>query len=185
MRITTPQLVELLERSPDVQLVDVRTPSEFSAGHIPEAVNIPMDEVDARLADIRRDKPVVLICQSGGRAQITCNLISAQHPSLLVLEGGTRAWLSAGLPVVTSAKTRWSLERQVRLAAGLLVLTGVLLSQLVNSSWIFLSGFVGLGLTFAGLTDICPMGILFMHMPWNKGKATVTGQPCPAAEVRS
>jgi rhodanese-related sulfurtransferase len=84
-----------------------------------------------------------------------------------VLEGGTAAWMNVGLPVVASVKTRWSLERQVRLGAGLLVLAGVILGVLISAYWLLLSGFVGMGLTFAGLTDICPMGILLGKMPWN------------------
>lgn len=75
--------------------------------------------------------------------------------------------MNVGLPVVASVKTRWSLERQVRLGAGLLVLAGVILGVLISAYWLLLSGFVGMGLTFAGLTDICPMGILLGKMPWN------------------
>ena len=68
-------------------------------------------------------------------------------------------------------KTRWSLERQVRLGAGLLVLAGAILALTVNPVWVLLCGFVGLGLTFAGLTDICAMGIILERMPWNKAES--------------
>jgi Protein of unknown function (DUF2892) len=71
--------------------------------------------------------------------------------------------------VVASVRARWSLERQVRLGAGLLVVVGVALSLLVNLRWIYLAGFIGLGLTFAGLTDICPMGLMLARLPWNRG----------------
>ncbi len=69
--------------------------------------------------------------------------------------------------MVTSNRVRWSLERQVRLGAGLLVILGILLSLTMNQFWISLSAFVGLGLCFAGLTDICPMGLVLGRMPWN------------------
>jgi rhodanese-related sulfurtransferase len=148
-------------------LVDVRSTSEFSAGHIPGAVNIPMDQIGARLADLRPNVPLVLVCQAGKRARMTAELLAPCRREITVLEGGTSAWVQAGLPVVRSVRTRWSLERQVRLGAGLLVLVGVILGFTVSMNWIFLSAFVGLGLTFAGLTDICLMGEFLGKMPWN------------------
>jgi rhodanese-related sulfurtransferase len=150
--------------------VDVRSGTEFASGHIPGAINIPMDQIEARLDDLglNLDLPLVLICQSGKRARMTAGLLEPCQRQISVLEGGTRAWIEAGLPVVASVKTRWSLERQVRLGAGLLVLTGAILALTVNPHWVFLCGFVGLGLTFAGLTDTCAMAIILEQMPWNK-----------------
>jgi rhodanese-related sulfurtransferase len=149
-------------------LVDVRSGSEFASGHIPGAVNIPMDEIEARLDDLDLNLQIVLICQSGKRARITAGLLAPCQREIVVLDGGTKAWIEAGLPVVASVRTRWSLERQVRLGAGLLALTGAVLALTVNLGWVYLCGFVGLGLTFAGLTDICAMGIILGKMPWNK-----------------
>ena len=158
-----------LHRHPPVgaQLVDVRSSSEFASGHIPGAVNIPMDQIEARLEDLRPGAPLVLVCQSGKRARITAGLLEPCQRPTVVLEGGTSAWIQAGLPIVSNVKTRWSLERQVRLGAGLLVLTGSVLALTVNPYWLFLSAFIGLGLTFAGLTDICPMAVILEKMPWN------------------
>ena len=126
-----------------------------------------MNQIEARLDDLHAGAPLVLICQAGTRARMTATLLEPCQRHITVLEGGTNAWLQAGLPVVASVKTRWSLERQVRLGAGLLVLTGVVLALAVNVNWLYLSAFVGLGLTFAGLTDICAMGIVLGKMPWN------------------
>lgn len=151
-----------------MQLIDVRSASEFASGHIPGAVNIPMDQMEARLDDLRPAVSLVLICQTGKRARMTSGLLEPCHREIAVLEGGTSAWIRAGLPVVRSVKTRWSLERQVRLGAGLLVLTGAGLGLVVNVNWLFLSAFAGLGLTFAGLTDLCPMAEILAKMPWNK-----------------
>lgn len=161
-------VAELRDRPPaQAQLIDVRSASEFASGHIPGAVNIPMDQIEARLDDLQADAPLVLICQAGTRARMTASLLEPCQRRLTVLEGGTNAWLQAGLPVVASVKTRWSLERQVRLGAGLLVLTGVVLALTLNVRWLYLAGFVGFGLTLAGLTDICPMAIALGKMPWN------------------
>lgn len=161
-------VTELCTHPPaQAQLIDVRSPSEFASGHIPGAINIPMDQIESRLADLSATAPIILICQMGQRARMTANLLEPCHRRLSVLEGGTSAWIQAGLPVVTNVKTRWSLERQVRLGAGLFVLTGTALAFAFHPYWLFLSAFVGLGLTFAGLTDICPMAELLQRMPWN------------------
>jgi rhodanese-related sulfurtransferase len=164
----TVTVYELRNRPSLALLVDVRSGSEFASGHIPSAVNIPLDQIEARLDDLGRNLPILLICQSGTRARIAAGLLEPCQRQISVLEGGTKAWIDAGLPVVASVKTRWSLERQVRLGAGLVVLTGAFLALTVNSGWLFLCGFVGLGLTFAGLTDICAMGMILEKMPWNK-----------------
>jgi rhodanese-related sulfurtransferase len=162
-------VAELTARETDgaAQWVDVRSVTEFRAGHVPGAVNIPMDEVESRLADLDRNRPILLICQSGQRARMTAGLLAPCRNDVCVLEGGTNAWKKAGKPLVVSNRVRWSLERQVRLGAGLLVVLGILLAAFVHPWCIGLSAFVGLGLCFAAATNICPMGIVLGRMPWN------------------
>lgn len=150
------------------QAIDVRSPTEFAAGHIPAAINIPMYEIESRLGDLRPGLPIVLVCQAGKRASMTHALLSGKVDDLLVLTGGTDAWKAAGLPLIASTRSRWALERQVRLGAGLLVLTGVLLGFLVNPGWFWLAGFVGGGLVFAGTTNFCAMAHLLTLLPWNR-----------------
>jgi rhodanese-related sulfurtransferase len=154
------------------QCIDVRAPGEYASGHIPGAVNIPMDQIEARLDDLLPAAPILLVCQAGKRARMVAGLLEPCRPDVIVLEGGTAAWAAAGLPLVTSVKSRFSLERQVRLIAGLLVLISVLLSLIANRNWIFLAAAVGAGLTFAGLTDICMMASLLIRMPWNQPRST-------------
>lgn len=164
------------------RLIDVRSAAEFAIGHIPRAVNVPMEQVDARLADIG-DGPVVLVCEAGTRAAIVAGWLSDRQP-VSVLSGGTAAWRKAGLPLVACAPSRWSLERQVRFAAGLIVLTATLLAAFFHPRWLYVAMFVGAGLTFAGATNICGMAILLARMPWNrelKAKASSVTQvsaPC-------
>ncbi|MGD0791049.1 MAG: rhodanese-like domain-containing protein [Terriglobales bacterium] len=169
--------VSQLRNQPSALLVDVRSSTEFASGHIPGAVNIPMDQIEARLDDLGLNLPIVLTCQSGKRARMTAGLLEPCQRQIAVLEGGTKAWIEAGLPVVASTKTRWSLERQVRLGAGLLVLTGAILALTANPRWVFLCGFVGLGLTFAGLTDVCAMAVILERMPWNSRSQCMIGGP--------
>lgn len=167
MNISIEQLDQLQTSPTKPQLIDVRGPSEFAAGHIPGAINIPMDQIESRLDDLH-EEDVVLVCQSGRRAGMTCELIQHQHPKLKVLDGGTVAWQTANRPIVSSTQTRWSLDRQVRLGAGLLILTGMFLGFFLNPGWYGLAAFVGAGLTFAGLTDICGMAFALAKLPWNK-----------------
>lgn len=170
--ITAQDLKIELDQGHRYQIVDVRSAAEYAAGHIPGALNIPMEQAEARLEDIAGSDPVVLACQSGDRASMTCEILASHMQGLIVLEGGTEAWEGAGLPTVCTTSTRWSLDRQVRLGAGILVLTGVILSLTVNPYWLILSGFVGAGLTFAGLTNVCGMAAVLGLMPWNKPRVS-------------
>ncbi|MBV6459182.1 MAG: Inner membrane protein YgaP [Fimbriimonadaceae bacterium] len=166
-QITVQDLERLIDSDPRLTLVDVRSADEYAAGHVPQAMNIPLEEADARINDLGSG-PVALLCQSGNRAGMACELLREHHPNLLVVEGGTDAWVQAGKPVVASTAARWSLERQVRFGAGLMVLAGTLLSLLHHPAWISLAIFVGAGLTFAGLTNICGMAFLLAKLPWNR-----------------
>jgi rhodanese-related sulfurtransferase len=161
-------VADLRSHPADFQLIDVRSPSEFATGHIPGAVNIPMEQIESRLEDLSTIKPIVLICQMGKRARMTAGLLEPCQFKLSILEGGTSTWIKAGFPIVQSVRSRWSLERQVRFGAGLIVLTASAFALLLNTHWLFLAAFVGAGLTFAGLTDFCPMAELLQRMPWNK-----------------
>jgi rhodanese-related sulfurtransferase len=166
--------VQELRNSGDLcQWIDVRSASEFAAGHIPGAVNIPMDEIESRLADLRLQRTTILICQGGKRASMTSALLAGRIQDLRVLTGGTDAWKDAGLPVVASTRTRWALERQVRLAAGLLVLAGVLLGFFVSPRWFWMAGFVGGGLIFAGTTNYCAMAHVLALLPWNQRESRI------------
>jgi rhodanese-related sulfurtransferase len=171
--VDAPALAERLGDTsrPDPTLIDVRTPVEFEAGHIPGAVNIPLDELRGRLGELRealRDHhDVVLVCRSGARAgRAQEELRSAGLVAPAVLSGGLTGWEAAGGPV-NRGRPAWELERQVRLAAGSLVLAGILGSTLApRAKW--LSGLVGGGLVVAALTDTCAMGAALAKMPWNR-----------------
>ena len=189
--ISANELKKLAGRRGEAQWVDVRSASEYAAGHVPGAINIPMEQIEARLDDLSPDCPIVLICHSGGRARLTAALLEPCRTDVTVLDGGTSAWVGAGFPVVVNAATRWGLERQVRLVAGLLVVIGAVLALTVNPHWVYLLAFVGLGLAFAGLTNICAMASLLCKMPWNRSRrfrpaaTSVQGQTCSLRNVSS
>lgn len=169
--LTPTHLNARLSQGERFQLIDVRSPQEYAEGHIPGAMNLPMDQAEARIDDLQRHDPVVLICQSGRRAGMTCELLKAHHDDLIVLEGGTKAWIDASLPVVKTASTRLPLMRQVQIGAGTLILTGTILSLVVHPGWIGLAIFAGAGLFVAGTTGFCGMAILLEKMPWNRARS--------------
>ena len=134
----------------------------------------PLDRLDpAAVMQARngiKDEPLYLICRSGSRGRQACEkFLAAGFTNVINVEGGTLACVEAGLPVVRGKKAI-SLERQVRIAAGSLVLLGVLLGWLVHPAFLGLSAFVGAGLVFAGITDTCGMGMMLARMPWNQVK---------------
>lgn len=173
MSAVTPQ--ELLTqaragRSP--MLIDVRTPVEFRELHVEFAHNIPLDRLDPAAIAAERAKageePLYVICRSGSRGRSACErLIAAGVKNVVNVEGGTLACDTAGLPMVRGKKAI-SLERQVRIAAGGLVLLGATLGYFVDVRWIGLSAFIGAGLIFAGITDTCGMAMFLARMPWNQ-----------------
>ncbi|MFD1084675.1 rhodanese-like domain-containing protein [Micromonospora andamanensis] len=168
--IDVPTARALIANNPDVLIVDVRTPGEFETAHVPASINLPLDQVDAHLGRIVNDAGgrILLMCQSGGRATAACaRLAGAGLTDATVITGGMNAWVAAGGPV-ERGRQRWSLERQVRLVAG-----GLVLAAVVASVWVpgarFVAGFIGAGLTFAALTDTCAMGAMLSRLPYNRG----------------
>jgi len=152
-----------------LRLVDVRSPSEFASGHLPGAVNSPLETLSR--ASFQTGERIVLLCQGGTRARMAQQVLRSAGIEACVLCGGTAAWRAEGRAIDRDTATSWSLERQVRLGAGMLVLLGTLASVLLDAKWLLLTGIVGAGLTFAGLTDICMMGNLLARMPWNRRNA--------------
>lgn len=173
MKIISPaELQKILIAQPSSPVIDVRTPVEFAEVHVPQARSVPLDELKPGSLELQKDRPVYLLCRSGQRATKAADKFAKEGFSQpVVVEGGTLAWIEANLPVTRGTVKVISLERQVRIAAGAIVLTGVLLAYFVNFNFIWLSGFVGAGLIFAGITDFCGMGLLIARMPWNKRKS--------------
>jgi rhodanese-related sulfurtransferase len=152
-------------------LVDVRTPAEFQEIHAQGAQLVPLDILDRPAVEAARGAnvgSVYLFCASGIRATKAAEkLRSAGLTDVQVVEGGTNAWAAAGLPVVRGQKTI-SIERQVRIGAGTLVLIGTGLGRFVHPGFYLLAAFVGAGLVFAGITDLCGMAIVLAKAPWNR-----------------
>lgn len=155
-------------------ILDVRTAAEVKSLSLPGSLQIPLQELTAeRLqAEISNSGKsggrIYLLCQGGKRAEMAAGQLQGKiDAELIVIAGGIDALKSANAPLV-EGKGAISLERQVRIAAGFLVFSGVILGSLLNPGFYWLSGFVGAGLMFAGITDTCMLGMLLARMPWNR-----------------
>jgi rhodanese-related sulfurtransferase len=173
-RITVAELAELLASRP-VPLLDVRSAAEYEAAHIPGSIRVSLDELRDEADTVAALLPdhAVVLCRSGARAEQACRALAATgRADLRSLDGGLQAWERAGL-AVTRGRERWDLERQVRLVAGGLVLTGVLAS-LAWPPALVLAGGIGAGLTFAAVSNTCAMGMLLAKLPYNRDAACET-----------
>ncbi len=154
-------------------IVDVREAGEYRAEHIAGSIHVPLSEFGLKapaLLAALADRDVTLMCLGGKRAGLALQEARGFGTSarLAVYEGGLTAWKLAGKPTVASAKVPLPIMRQVQIVAGLMILTSVALATQIAPAWIGLAAFVGLGLTFAGLTGFCGMAELLSKMPWNR-----------------
>ncbi|MGC9386131.1 MAG: rhodanese-like domain-containing protein [Hydrogenovibrio sp.] len=162
---------ELLKNKQCHLLIDVRSPAEFKASHIEGAQNVPLDHLCENISDIIPDKnaTLYLMCSCGNRSGKGCEeMAELGYENAISIEGGMIELKKLGVNVVEDQHKVMSIERQVRIVAGSLVLIGLVLGFLINPMWFGLSAFVGTGLVFAGITDTCGMGLLLAKMPWNQ-----------------
>ena len=170
--IDSARLRQLINEEPDLRILDVRTGGEFETVHIPGSYNVPLDTLREHARDLADvEHPVVLVCQSGGRAsQAHQKLIGAGKQTLHILDGGMASWLASGGDAVRTTSTRWAMDRQVRLVAGSIVLLAAVIGAFVPvAAWI--AAAVGAGLTYSALSNTCAMASLLGRLPYNRGKA--------------
>jgi rhodanese-related sulfurtransferase len=169
--VSPQELFDRLSTGEPVRIIDVREYPEFAGGRLAGAELIPAGELATRAHELNPDEPVVLVCRSGRRSTAALSqLQELGFAHAAQLKGGIDAWQKEGLPVTRDQRAPWSLERQVRFVAGLLVLTGLIGSHFWAPA-IALAWFVPAGLVFAALTDSCAMGMLLSKLPWNRPQA--------------
>ncbi|MCQ4013441.1 rhodanese family protein [Klebsiella pneumoniae] len=159
------------------RLIDIRDADEYAREHIPDAELVPLATLTSGAPlNARAGETVIFHCQAGSRTQNNAiRLAAAAAPAqACLLAGGIQAWKAAGLLVVEDSSQPLPLMRQVQIAAGVLILLGVLLGYTVNGGFFLLSGAVGAGLTFAGVTGFCGMARLLATMPWNRRQRVKT-----------
>ena len=170
----TPEDAARLLREGGATLVDVREADEHARERIPGARNLPLSRLeDAELA-VHQGKPVLFHCRSGARTLGHADRLAAKAGlcEAYVVEGGLDAWKRAGLPVAEDRRQPIELMRQVQIAAGSMVVLGVVLGAFVTPGFYLLSGFVGAGLVFAGVTGTCGLARVLRMMPWNRRAAS-------------
>ncbi|WP_420450599.1 rhodanese-like domain-containing protein [Ilumatobacter sp.] len=163
-------LRDLLEADPAALVLDVRTGGEFAGVHIPGSRNVPLGSLDERARAVALvDRPMVVVCRSGERAErARATLTAAGATRLRVLVGGVDGWISSGGEVTRGRSTTWAMDRQIRLVAGSISLVGIVGSIFVpRAKW--LSGAVATGLTFSALSDTCALGAVLARLPYNAG----------------
>ncbi|WP_201029058.1 rhodanese-like domain-containing protein [Cylindrospermopsis raciborskii] len=160
------QVKELLENQ-RVHLIDVREQEEFMGEHIPGSQLLSLSKLDPEKISLLTGKKIVLYCHSGNISkQAAYRLIEFGFRDFSQLQGGISAWKKSGY--VTNRNAPISIMRQVQIVAGTLVVTGTVLGVLVSPWFLILSGFVGTGLVFAGLTNTCTMAMLLKKLPYNQ-----------------
>ena len=165
----------MANKTVDMCILDVRTAAEVNAAGLPDCLHIPLHELTAERLQReiagkgKNGAQIFLLWQAGRRAEMAAEQLQGKvNAELVIIEGGMNAVKQSNIQLAAKRKKVIPLERQIRIAAGLLVVIGVVLGTWVNPGFYALSGIVGAGLTFAGITDICPMGMLIAKAPWNK-----------------
>lgn len=151
-------------------LVDVREPAEFASGHLAGAVSVPLSRLSAGGLPEHAGKKLVMQCKAGRRAESACTKLSGEVMDMLYnLEGGIDAWIAAGFEVEQTATRKvLPMEQQLRVTVGVLLLIGLLLGYGVHPAFFLLSGLLGGGLIYSGLTGACGMAMVLARMPWNR-----------------
>jgi glyoxylase-like metal-dependent hydrolase (beta-lactamase superfamily II) len=167
--ISPKDVLELLAKDASYKLIDVRSPLEYNEVHIKGSINIPMDMVASKLDELgKANGAYVVLCRTGTRSAMAADmLLQSGVKDVKVLDGGMTRWQKERLPAEKGVGGI-SIERQVRIAAGTVVLIGLALAILVHPAFIAITALVGCGLVYAGLTDNCMMGMLLMKLPYNQ-----------------
>ncbi|WP_327341529.1 rhodanese-like domain-containing protein [Streptomyces europaeiscabiei] len=162
----------------ELTVIDVRTPAEYASGHLPGALNIPLDHIRRVLPEIRHAAEhgdILVVCASGARSENACKLLAEQGVTTATLDGGTGAWAAEGHDLHTTAardtRAGWSMERQVRFTAGAVVLLGLVLGLFVHPAFQFLSAGIAGGLVFSAVTGTCGMAVVLGKLPHNSPRA--------------
>lgn len=161
-------LATWLERDEAI-LIDVREEPFFRAAHIPGARSVPFSRFDGAALPTEDGRRLVMSCEMGVLSERAAERAQkAGHDEVFQLAGGIRAWQSAGRSVEGTGKGPISLQRQMQITAGSLVVAGSVLAAAVSPWWLLVPGFIGGGLVFAGATGTCGMTAVLAQLPFNR-----------------
>jgi len=168
--VSATQLSEALAKG-IVNILDCRTPGEFATLKIAGSINVPLDRLNPAevMSRLGADTPLYCICQTGTRSQLAASkLRNAGMQQVIHVDGGTNAWVSAGFPVESGTRKVISLDRQMRITAGALIVLGAAIGTLWHPAGYWLSALIGAGLVYAGISNTCGMTVVLAKMPWNQ-----------------
>ena len=150
------------------ELIDIRDAGERRRARIPAARWMPLAGLDAGLKAEPAGPVGIFHCQSGRRTRLAAaQLAAVGYGETYVLAGGLQAWKKAGGPVTSDAGAI-PVMRQVQIVAGGLIVAGALAGAWINPGFHWLSGLVGAGLLYAGLSGSCGMAMLLGRLPFNR-----------------
>ncbi len=172
--LSVSELSKWMEQSKDLVLIDVRTAGEFRRGHVPSALNLHGEALRRYLLTVPSLTTVAVICQSGGRSQRACELMSPDFQRLVNVEGGTSAWIRAGLPIekennTMNASKETKLRRQTHFVAAIMLTTALTMGFTGHPEWFYLACLPAFGLMLDAITGVCPMTLILRKAPWNAG----------------
>jgi rhodanese-related sulfurtransferase len=159
--ISPQELSKLLGSGMPMDVIDVRQPGEYRAGHVPGATLIPLGQISAQAVQAARKAtngdPVYVICQSGGRSRTACERLSRDGmPNVVNVEGGTSAWRRAGLPVEVDAGGGGGLPGWARVSGFLALIASVILGLTLQPVFLFVAPVIWIAMIFAG-GGTCPL----------------------------
>lgn len=171
--INAGELKEII-KNPDVHVYDIRERDEYQREHIIGSKNVPLSTFDSeQFAQLPDSDILVFHCQSGNRTkQCEPKLKQLNFKQVMVLQDGIQGWKKIGCTVNKNLKAPLPIMRQVQIVAGSLIVLGVVLGFTISPYFTLLSGFVGAGLLFAGVTGFCGMANLLMLLPYNRQQCT-------------
>jgi rhodanese-related sulfurtransferase len=148
-------------------LVDIRGPDEFAREFIAGARNIPLPQI-TNAAVGQGHSTVIFQCKTGMRTGANAvALAQAAQCEAYILNGGIDAWKSTGLPVTVNKSQPIEMVRQMQIVAGSLSLLGIVLGFGFHPAFYAISGAIGAGLLFSGISGTCAMIHVLKLMPWN------------------
>jgi len=156
-------------------IIDVREPAEFRELHLDDAVNIPSSRYQVADFEPFRRRTIRLICNSGRRARLVkAELDAAAFPRVEICAVQMQSYGEGGAIGVEGS---WTLDRQLRLTLGVLLLVALLGAQLVSPWFLTIAGVVAVGLTFTAVIDRCYLKMIIANLPWNRCAPAPTGAP--------
>ncbi len=168
---TFKKILEVEKHNSSISFINVCTPVEYAEKHIEGVTSVPLDQLDNHLSSLQGKQTIFVHCKSGARGEKAVKQLEKYNLGAEIVNviGGLNAWEEAGFTTNSLSTSKLTVMRQVFLTAGFLVLLGIVLAVAVdNSHFLFISGFVGLGLTFSGATGWCGLQLLLSKMPWNQ-----------------